>query len=77
MIERLETWLGVLSFIPAMLSVYLWRRAAAVPYFPDQPSLTLSWQSRLHARAGFAAAVAAFFLTLLMAVEVFESITGN
>jgi hypothetical protein len=30
-----------------------------------------------HARAGFAAAVAAFFLTLLMAAEVFDSIAGN
>jgi hypothetical protein len=77
MIERVETWLGVLSFISAMLSVYFWRRAAVVPYFPDQPSLTLSWQSRLHARAGFAAAVAAFFLTLLMAAEVFDFIVGN
>jgi hypothetical protein len=76
-IERMEALFGTLAFISAMLSVFLWRRAAAVPSFPDQLSLTLLWQSRLIARAGAAAAFAAFFLALLMTVEAIEAITGN
>ena len=56
-IERIEMVFGILSLTSIALSVYLWRRAAKVPSFPDQPSLTLSWRSRLHARAGFAAAL--------------------
>jgi hypothetical protein len=50
-IERMEALFGTLALISAMLSVFLWRRAAAVPSFLDQLSLTLSWQSRLIARA--------------------------
>jgi hypothetical protein len=75
-IERIEPLLGALAFMSAILSIYLWRRAASVPTFPDQLSLTLSWQSRLIARAGAAAAVAALFLALLMAVEAIEAIIG-
>ena len=73
-IERLEMVLGILSLTSIALSVYLWRRAAKVPSFPDQPSLTLSWRSRLHARAGFAAALALFFQALLMIFQAIEAI---
>jgi hypothetical protein len=59
------------------LSVYLLRRATFVPSFPDQPSLTLAWQSRLHARAKLSAIFALFFLGFLIIVEAFEAITGG
>jgi hypothetical protein len=72
-IEWFEMVLGILSFISIALSVYLWHRAAKVPSFPDQPSLTLSWRSRLHARAGFAAALALFFQALLMIFQAIEA----
>ncbi len=49
MFERFEALFGALSFILVALSVYLLRRATFVPSFPDQRSLTLAWQSRLHA----------------------------
>ena len=52
-IEWFETFFAALSFLLVALSVYLWRRAAMVPSFPDQSTLTLARQSRLHARAGF------------------------
>ena len=73
-IERFEMFLGILSCMSVALSVFLWHRATKVPSFPDQPSLTLSWQSRLHARAGAAAAFALFFQGLLMIFEAIEAI---
>ena len=39
-IEWLEALWSVLALISAALSVYLWKRAAAVPSLPDQPTLT-------------------------------------
>ena len=77
MFERFEALFGALSFILVALSVYLLRRATFVPSFPDQPSLTLAWQSRLHARAKLSAIFALFFLGLLIIVEAFEAITGG
>jgi hypothetical protein len=77
MSERVELWLEALSFMLIALSVYLWHRAATVPSLPSQPSVMLSWKSRLHARAALAATVAAFFLILLMAAEAIEAIFGN
>ena len=59
--EWFEAFLGALSFMLVALSVYLWHRAAMVPSLPYQPSLTLAWQSRLHARAGLSASFALFF----------------
>ena len=76
-LEQIETWLEALSFISVVLSLYLWRRAAKIPSLPYQPFLLLSWQSRLHARAAFAAAVAAVFLIFLMAAEVIEAVFGK
>jgi hypothetical protein len=67
----------VLSFILVVLSVYLWHRSATVPSLPYQPSLMLSWKSRLQARAALAATVAAVFLALLMVVETIEAIVGH
>jgi DNA-binding MurR/RpiR family transcriptional regulator len=58
-------------------STYLWHRAAMVPSFPDQPTLTLAWQSRLHARAGLSASFALLFLDLLMITQAIEGITGG
>ncbi len=55
-IEWLEALLATLALMSAAVSVHLWHRAAAVPNMPDQPSLTMSWRARLHARAGSAAA---------------------
>jgi hypothetical protein len=77
MSERVELWLEALSFILIALSMYLWHRAAKVPALPAQPSVMLSWQSRLHARAALAAAAAAVCLALLMAAEAIEAIFGN
>ena len=76
-IEWLESLFGVLAFISAALSVYLWRRADAVPNIPDQPSLALSWRSRLYAQAGSAAAVTLFFLGLLMISYAIEAASGT
>ena len=76
-IEWLESLLGVLAFISAMVSVYLWRCADAVPNILDQPSLTLSARSRLHAQAGSAAAVTLFFLGLLMVSYAIEAASGT
>jgi hypothetical protein len=76
-LEQIETWLEALSFISVMISLYLWHRAAKIPSLPYQPLLLLSWQSRLHARAGFAAAAAALFLIFLMAAEVIEAVFGK
>ena len=73
-IEWIEMFCGMLAFLSAALSVYLWRRAAKVPVFPDQPSLTLSWRSRLHTAAGSAAAFALFFQGLLIIFEAIEAI---
>jgi hypothetical protein len=36
-IEWLEALLSALALLSAALSVYLWKRAAAVPSLPDQP----------------------------------------
>jgi hypothetical protein len=77
MSERVELWLEALSFMLVTLSVYLWHRAATVPSLPSQPSVMLSWKARLHTRAAFAAALAAFCLALLMAAEAIEAIFGN
>jgi hypothetical protein len=55
-IEWLEALWSVLALISAALSVYLWKRAAAVPSLPDQPAFTSAWRARLHAQAGSAAA---------------------
>jgi hypothetical protein len=77
MSEWFEALLGGLSFILVALSVYLLRRATLVPSFPDQPSLTLAWQSRLHARARLSAIFSLFFLGLLISIEAFEAITGR
>jgi hypothetical protein len=57
--------------------LHLLRRATFVPSFPDQPSLTLAWQSRLHSRARLSAIFTLFFLGLLMITEVFETIAGG
>jgi hypothetical protein len=76
-IEWLETLLATLALISAAVSVYLWHRAAEVPNMPDQPSLTLSWRARLHARAGSAAAATLFFLSLLMISIVIEAMSGT
>jgi hypothetical protein len=73
-IEWLEMVFGIMSFMSVALSVYLWRRATKVPLFPDQPSLTLSWQARLHAGAGSAAAFALFFQGLLMVFQAIEAL---
>jgi hypothetical protein len=77
MSERFEALFGALSFILVALCLYLFRRATLVPSFPDQPSLTLAWQSSLHARARLSAIFALFFLGLLIIVEAFEAITGG
>ena len=77
MFERFEALFGALSFILVALSVYLLHRATLVPSFPDQPSLTSAWQSRLHARAKLSAIFALFFLGLLIIVEAFEAIPGG
>jgi hypothetical protein len=77
MSERVEALFLVLSFMLVALSVYLLRRATFVPSFPDQPSLTLAWQSRLHTRARISAIFALFFLGLLMIIEAFEGIAGG
>jgi heme A synthase len=74
-LEWFERFFGILSLISVALSVYLWHRATKVPSFPDQPSLTLSWRSRLHARAGFAAAFALFFQSLLMIFQAIEAVS--
>ena len=76
-IEWFETFFAALSFMLVALSVYLWHRAAMVPSFPDQPTLTLAWQSRLHARAGLSASFALPFLGLLMITQAIEGITGG
>jgi len=76
-IEWLEALLSALALISAALSVYLWKRAAAVPSLPDQPSLTLTWRPTLHAQAGSAAAFAVFFLTLLMVAQAIEAMSGT
>jgi hypothetical protein len=75
-IEWLEALWTVLALISAALSVYLWKRAAAVPSLPDQ-ALTLAWRVRLHAQAGSAAAFAVFFLILLMISQVIEAMSGT
>jgi hypothetical protein len=77
MFERFEALFGALSFMLVALSVYLLHRATLVPSFPDQPSLTLAWQSRLHARAKLSAIFALFFLGFLIIVEAFEAIAGG
>jgi hypothetical protein len=76
-IEWLEALWSVLALISAALSVYLWKRAAAVPSLPDQPTLTSAWRARLHVQAGSAAAFAVFFLILLMISEVIEAMSGT
>jgi hypothetical protein len=76
-IEWLEALWSVLALISAALSVYLWKRAAAVPSLLDQPALTLAWRARLHAQAGSAAAFAVFFLILLMISQVIEAMSGT
>ena len=76
-IEWFETFFAALSFMLVALSVYLWHRAAMVPSFPDQSTLTLAWQSRLHARAGLSASFALPFLGLLMIAQAIEGITGG
>jgi len=76
-IEWLQALWTVLALISAALSVYLWKRAAAVPSLPDQPALTLAWRVRLHAQAGSAAAFAVFFLILLMISQVIEAMSGT
>jgi hypothetical protein len=74
-IEWLEALWSVLALISAALSVYLWKRAAAVPSLPDQPAS--AWRARLHAQAGSAAAFAVFFLILLMISQVIEAMSGT
>ena len=76
-IEWLEALWSVLALISAALSVYLWKRAAAVPSLLDQSALTLAWRPRLHAQAGSAAAFAVFFLILLMISEIIEAMSGT
>jgi hypothetical protein len=76
-IEWLEALWSVLALISVARSVYLWNRAAAVPSLPDQPSLTLAWRARLHARAGSAAAFALFFLILLVISHAIEAMSGT
>jgi NhaP-type Na+/H+ and K+/H+ antiporter len=76
-IEWLEALWSVLALISAALSVYLWKRAAAVPSLLDQPALTLAWRARLHVQAGSAAAFAVFFLILLMISQVIEAMSGT
>ena len=76
-IEWLEALWTVLALISAALSVYLWKRAAAVPSLLDQSALTLAWRARLHAQAGSAAAFAVFFLILLMISQVIEAMSGT
>src|SRR5260370_18792607 len=76
-IEWLEALWSVLALISAALSVYLWKRAAAVPSLLDQPALTLAWRARLHAQAGSASAFAVFFLILLMISQSIERNAGN
>ena len=76
-IEWLEALWTVLALISAALSVYLWKRAAAVSSLPDQPALTSAWRARLHAQAGSAAAFAVFFLILLMISQVIEAMSGT
>ena len=76
-IEWLEALWSVLALISAALSVYLWKRAAAVPSLLDQSALTLAWRARLHAQAGSAAAFAVFFLILLMISQVIEAMSGT
>ena len=46
-IEWLEALWSVLALISAALSVYLWKRAAAVPSLPDQPALNIGVASRM------------------------------
>jgi hypothetical protein len=67
----------LLALVSAGTSVHLWYRASALPHLPDQPSPTSARQSRLHARAGTAAAVAFFFLILLMASQLIEAMSGT
>jgi hypothetical protein len=76
-IEWLEALWSVLALISAALSVYLWKRAAAVSSLPDQPILTSAWRARLHVQAGSAASFALFFLILLMISEVIEAMSGT
>jgi hypothetical protein len=76
-IEGLEVFLTVLALISAAVSVYSWHRAPAITSLPDQPSFTLEWLARCHTRAGSAAAVALFFLALLMATHVVEAMSGT
>jgi hypothetical protein len=76
-IEGLETLLTTLAFISAAVSVYGWYRAPAIPSLPGQPSTTLEWLDRSYARVGSAAAVALFFLALLMASHLIEAMSGT
>ena len=76
-IEWLEVLLSALALISAAITVYLLHRAAAVPSLADQPSLTLAWRDRLYVQAGSAAAVAVFFLALLIASQLIEAMSGT
>ena len=75
-IEWLETLLSTLALISAVFSAYLLHRAGAVPYLFDHPPLTLAQRSELYTRAGSAAVVTVFFLTLLLASELIETMSG-
>jgi hypothetical protein len=76
-IEWLELLLSALALISAAISVYQLHRAAAVPSLPDEPSVTLAWRDRLYAQASSAGAVAVFFLTLLIASQLIEAMSGT
>jgi hypothetical protein len=76
-IEWLELLLSALALISAALSVYLSNRASAVLSLPDQPSVALARREGLHVQAGSAAAVAVFFLTLLMGAHAIEAMSGT
>src|SRR5260221_14402538 len=71
-IEWLEALWSVLALISAALSVYLWKRAAAVPSLLDHPALTLAWRAILHSQAGSAGAFPVFFLIFLLISQVIE-----
>ena len=76
-IEGLEILLSTLALISVASSVYLWYRTPAMPSLPGQSSSTLEWLARSHARVGSAAAVALFFLALLMASHLIEAMSGT
>jgi hypothetical protein len=76
-IEWSETLFSALALVSAVFSAHQLHRAGAVPYLSDQPSLTLTQRSELYTRAGSAAAITVFLLTLLLASELIEAMSGT